>query len=81
MKRLSTIIAVVLITVSAGLAQVASHASTGLANASATTTTAPMVSPMQVTDKTVARVNGTALTDRDLLREMYAIFPYAQQHN
>jgi hypothetical protein len=29
----------------------------------------------------VARVNGTVLTDRDLLREMYAIFPYARQHN
>jgi len=29
----------------------------------------------------VARVNGTVLTQRDLLREMYAIFPYARQHN
>jgi len=29
----------------------------------------------------VARVNGAALTDRDLLREMYTIFPYAKQHN
>lgn len=29
----------------------------------------------------VVRVNGAVLTDRDLLREMYAIFPYAQQHN
>jgi len=31
--------------------------------------------------KPVARVNGTVLTDRDLLREMYSIFPYARQHN
>lgn len=31
--------------------------------------------------KTVARVNGAALTEIDLLREMYAIFPYAKQHN
>ena len=31
--------------------------------------------------KPVARVNGTVLTDVDLLREMYAIFPYAKQHN
>jgi parvulin-like peptidyl-prolyl isomerase len=38
-------------------------------------------SPVQVSDKPVARVNGAVLTDRDLLREMYAIFPYAQQHN
>ena len=29
----------------------------------------------------VARVNGAVLTDRDLLREMYTIFPYAKQHN
>src|SRR5579864_6851006 len=36
---------------------------------------------LQVSDKSVARVNGTVLTDRDLLREMYTIFPYAQQHN
>src|SRR5262245_2888012 len=36
---------------------------------------------LQVTGKTVARVNGAALTDRDLVREMYAIFPYAKQHN
>jgi parvulin-like peptidyl-prolyl isomerase len=31
--------------------------------------------------KPVARVNGAVLTDRDLLREMYLIFPYARQHN
>ena len=32
-------------------------------------------------EKPVARVNGTVLTDRDLLREMLTIFPYARQHN
>jgi len=31
--------------------------------------------------KPVARVNGTVLTNADLLREEYAIFPYANQHN
>jgi peptidyl-prolyl cis-trans isomerase SurA len=36
---------------------------------------------MTPTGKTVAKVNGAVLTDRDLLREMFAIFPYAQQHN
>jgi peptidyl-prolyl cis-trans isomerase SurA len=36
---------------------------------------------MQVTGKPVARVNGAVLTDKDLLREMYAIFPYAKQHS
>lgn len=29
----------------------------------------------------VVRVNGTILTDRDLLREMFTIFPYARTHN
>jgi parvulin-like peptidyl-prolyl isomerase len=31
--------------------------------------------------KPVARVNGSILTDADLVREEYAIFPYARQHN
>ncbi len=31
--------------------------------------------------KPVARVNGSVLTDRDLVREEYSIFPYARQHN
>jgi len=55
------------------LAQVASHAPTALAT---------QASPAQaVTGKPVARVNGVVMTDRDLLREMYTIFPYARQHN
>jgi peptidyl-prolyl cis-trans isomerase SurA len=36
---------------------------------------------LQVTGRPVARVNGAVLTDRDLLREMFTIFPYARQHN
>ncbi len=51
-------------------AQVASHASTAVTQKAA---------PKAV--KTVAKVNGVVLTDRDLLQEMYAIFPYARQHN
>lgn len=35
----------------------------------------------QPAGRPVARVNGAVLTDRDLTREMYAIFPYARQHN
>lgn len=31
--------------------------------------------------KPVAKVNGSVLTEMDLLREMYAIFPYARLHN
>lgn len=34
-----------------------------------------------VNDNPVVRVNGVALTNRDLAREMFAIFPYGQQHN
>ena len=54
-------------------AQVSSHSSTSAANPASS-------SPFQVSDKPVARVNGAILTDRDLLREMLQIFPYASQH-
>jgi len=35
---------------------------------------------MQVSGKPVVRVNDAVLTDRDLLREMLALFPYAKLH-
>jgi len=35
----------------------------------------------QPVGRPVARVNGSVLTDRDLLREMLTIFPYARVHN
>jgi peptidyl-prolyl cis-trans isomerase C len=35
----------------------------------------------QPVGRPIIRVNGTVLTDRDLLREMFAIFPYARVHN
>jgi parvulin-like peptidyl-prolyl isomerase len=76
MKYRLYIIGLLAVALSAAFAQVASHTPTTAAN----TVSAPMSSP-QVSDKPVARVNGAVLTDRDLLREMYAIFPYAQQHN
>jgi hypothetical protein len=41
----------------------------------------PPAAPPQPQGKPVARVNGAVLTDRDLLREMYTIFPYARVHN
>jgi parvulin-like peptidyl-prolyl isomerase len=56
-------------------AQMASHAPSAEALPPARMTS------LQVTGKAVARVNGAALTDRDLVREMFAIFPYAKQHN
>lgn len=68
--------AVLAVAISTATAQVASHTPTAVASAAA-----PTASALQVSDKPVARVNGAVLTDRDLLREMYAIFPYAQQHN
>jgi parvulin-like peptidyl-prolyl isomerase len=56
--------------------QVASHAPTGAAKQAPSS-----ASPFDVSDRPVARVNGAVLTDRDLLREMLQIFPYASQHN
>ena len=70
------LITVLLLAVATASAQVASH---GLATESKAA--APQGTTMQVTGKPVAKVNGVVLTDRDLLREMYAIFPYARQHN
>jgi peptidyl-prolyl cis-trans isomerase SurA len=62
-------------------AQVASHAPTSVAKATAPPAAPVQASALQVSDRPVARVNGAVLTDRDLLREMYSIFPYARQHN
>jgi parvulin-like peptidyl-prolyl isomerase len=76
MKYRHPICAFLAVALSAASAQVASHAPTAIANPASAQT-----SPLQVSDKPVARVNGSVLTDRDLLREMYTIFPYAQQHN
>src|ERR1700724_2618114 len=76
MKYQLLISALLAMTLSAASAQMASHAPTAVAN-----TASAQTSPLQVSDKPVARVNGAVLTDRDLLREMYTIFPYVQQHN
>lgn len=51
------------------------------ANAAPSAKNVSMAPAMTVSGKPVAKVNGAVLTDRDLLREMYAIFPYAEQHN
>jgi parvulin-like peptidyl-prolyl isomerase len=74
--RYLVVFALLLVAVSGMAGQVPSHAPTG-----ATKQAAPIASPFQVSDKPVARVNGSVLTDRDLLREMLQIFPYARQHN
>jgi len=54
---------------------VSSHAPTAPAPPSANAEAA------QPAAKPVVRVNGKVLTDRDLVREEYTIFPYARQHN
>jgi parvulin-like peptidyl-prolyl isomerase len=59
-------------------AQVASHAPTALTSAPGQSSAASVAT---ATDKPVALVNGSVLTGEDLLREEYAIFPYARQHN
>jgi len=69
---------VILLGASVSMAQVASHATT---LPTAAPSPSGSVSSMQVTGKPVARINGAVLTDRDLLREMMTIFPYAQTHN
>jgi parvulin-like peptidyl-prolyl isomerase len=62
-------------------AQVASHAPTAVASTKPAVAKQAPSSITQPTGKPVAKVNGVVLTDKDLLREMYAIFPYARQHN
>src|SRR3974377_74986 len=76
MKYPQTICTAILAAISTtAVAQVASHAST-------LNTSVPAAAPAQVSlEQPVARGNGTVLTQRDLLREMYTIFPYARQHS
>ncbi|MGA2848228.1 MAG: peptidylprolyl isomerase [Terracidiphilus sp.] len=74
MKPHFPIYSILLISLGAAQAQVASHAPTILAQPPAATQAA------QAQARPVARVNGSVLTDVDLVREEYAIFPYARQH-
>jgi parvulin-like peptidyl-prolyl isomerase len=63
-----------LLALTAASAQVPSHAPTVVTKASPTGSVTAATKP-------VARVNGAVLTQADLLREEYTIFPYARQHN
>ncbi|UWZ85432.1 peptidylprolyl isomerase [Occallatibacter riparius] len=84
MNRTFSVAAVILLAFGNANSQVASHAPTnskqaphgqmGAAGSSS-------VVPLQASGKPVVRVNGVELTDVDLVREEYAIFPYAKQHN
>jgi len=76
MKSKLSICGFLLMAFSAASAQVASHAPTVFTQkpAQAPTTSAPAA------NKPIVRVNGSILTDTDLVREEYSIFPYARQH-
>ena len=77
MKRNLSISILMLAAIIPAAAQlVSSHAPTAVSVPTMSLSPAPVV-----VGKPVARVNGAVLTDRDLLREMYTIFPYARQHN
>ncbi|MGC2636665.1 MAG: peptidylprolyl isomerase [Acidobacteriaceae bacterium] len=75
MKRTTAISGFILLACAAAGAQVASHAPTALNQPSAQQTAA-----QPAPEQPVARVNNTVLTGSDLVREEYAIFPYARQH-
>src|SRR5271166_269304 len=81
MKHKALISALLVVTFIGARAQVASHGPTTVAKAAPPKASSQQSVAPQVSDRPVAKVNGSVLTDRDLLREMYAIFPYAQQHN
>jgi peptidyl-prolyl cis-trans isomerase SurA len=75
-RLLKSVALTTLLTLTATAQQMAvSHKSTTAGNQPAAN------AALTVTGKPVARVNGTVLTDRDLMREMYTMFPYAAQHN
>jgi peptidyl-prolyl cis-trans isomerase SurA len=89
MKFQSQIVAVILAGLTVASAQVSSHAP--VASHAPVKSQAPKVqTPLNniaskdeisaMAAKPVVRVNGTELTEIDLKREMYAMFPYAQQH-
>jgi len=90
MKSQIKIAAVLLLTVASASAQqmMASHAPTMAAPAPSSSFPAAAkevnsgadASSLQVTGKAVVKVNDAVLTDRDLLREMFALFPYAKLH-
>src|ERR1700686_2916807 len=76
MKHQFSISILLLAAISPASAQLVSSHTPTAAAPQPTVSTAP-----QIAAKPVARVNGAILTDRDLVREEYTIFPYARQHN
>lgn len=71
-----TMMLAVTVSVAAQMAPLASsHATAGKK------TTSVAISPDALAAKPAAKVNGAVLTELELRREMFTIFPYAQQHN
>jgi parvulin-like peptidyl-prolyl isomerase len=82
MNRIPSICGFLLLGFAAAGAQVASHAPTVFSNAPASTQVpANAMVALTAAGKPVVRINGSVLTDVDLVREEYSIFPYARQHN
>jgi parvulin-like peptidyl-prolyl isomerase len=79
---LSIIAAVGLLGTCAAAQMVSSHKPTSTAALAPSPASKPSVSTslLQVTGKPVVKVNGAVLTDRDLMHELFVIFPYAQLH-
>lgn len=76
-RQMITAAALLALSLSCGAQVVASHAPT-LGSVPAPTASQPSA---LAPGKPVVRVNGSVLTDRDLAREIQAIFPYSQTHN
>ena len=53
---------------------------TPMASSHTSTVNKPAPGALTATSKPVVRVNGAVLTEADVVRQMYAIFPYARQH-
>ncbi len=68
-----------LLIAAAATGQVASHAPTAFTQSPISAAAA--LAPLVPTSKPVAHINGAVLTEADLVREEFAIFPYARQHN
>ena len=82
MRHTRSICGFLLLALTAAGAQVASHAPTVFTKApDPKSAPGPAILPLAATGRPVARVNGTVLTDTDLVREEFTIFPYARQHN
>lgn len=78
MKYTNAVSDLLLLAVAIAGAQVTSHKPTVFSKAPTQSAASASQNPA---DKPVARVNGAVLTGADLVREEYAIFPYARQHN